>query len=295
MAKNIKLGIIGISEGNGHPYSWSAICNGYNAELMADCPFAGIPKYLGEQGWPEAQIKEVSVTHIWTQSKAESEKIAEASLIGKIVERPEEMIGEVDGVLLARDDAENHEQHAKIFLEAGIPIYIDKPLALSKKQATALLRLQEYDAQVFSCSALRYAKEIMLTSAEKVELGKILRIEAATPKSWGKYAVHIIEPVIAFFPQRGRLISTEKLNDPYRSLHVKWDNLEAVFSATGNDPSAIEFEYFGESGSLKKTFSDSFNAFKLGISAFIKALKSKEIVIDRSETMEIVELIEHGR
>ena len=27
---NLKLGIIGISNGNGHPYSWSAIFNGYD-------------------------------------------------------------------------------------------------------------------------------------------------------------------------------------------------------------------------------------------------------------------------
>ncbi len=33
------LGIIGMSPGNGHPYSWAAIFNGYNKEKMAKCPF----------------------------------------------------------------------------------------------------------------------------------------------------------------------------------------------------------------------------------------------------------------
>jgi hypothetical protein len=32
MSKKIKLGIIGASKGNGHPYSWSAIFNGYDAQ-----------------------------------------------------------------------------------------------------------------------------------------------------------------------------------------------------------------------------------------------------------------------
>ena len=32
---NIRLGIIGMTEGNGHPYSWSAIFNGYNPEEAA--------------------------------------------------------------------------------------------------------------------------------------------------------------------------------------------------------------------------------------------------------------------
>ena len=40
---NIKLGIIGMTEGNGHPYSWSAIFNRYDVDAMTkECPFPGI-------------------------------------------------------------------------------------------------------------------------------------------------------------------------------------------------------------------------------------------------------------
>ena len=43
----LKLGIIGLSEGNGHPYSWSSIINGgFDEATMADCGYAGIPIYL---------------------------------------------------------------------------------------------------------------------------------------------------------------------------------------------------------------------------------------------------------
>ena len=43
----LKLGIISLSEGNGHPYSWSAIINGnFKENAMADCGYAGIPLYL---------------------------------------------------------------------------------------------------------------------------------------------------------------------------------------------------------------------------------------------------------
>ena len=34
MVKQIKLGLIGLSEGNGHPYSFSAIINGYDKQAM---------------------------------------------------------------------------------------------------------------------------------------------------------------------------------------------------------------------------------------------------------------------
>ena len=45
-SSRLKIGIIGYSEGNGHPYSWSAIFNGYNRVLMESCGFTVIPRYL---------------------------------------------------------------------------------------------------------------------------------------------------------------------------------------------------------------------------------------------------------
>ena len=40
---DLRLGVLGLSEGNGHPYSWSAIFNGYDPQAMASCPFPDIP------------------------------------------------------------------------------------------------------------------------------------------------------------------------------------------------------------------------------------------------------------
>ena len=48
----VKLGVIGLSAGNGHPYSWSAIVNGYNPEVMKNCGFPIISEYLAKQTFP---------------------------------------------------------------------------------------------------------------------------------------------------------------------------------------------------------------------------------------------------
>ena len=83
---NLKLGILGMSDGNGHPYSWSAIFNGYDIPKMSKCPFPVIPKYLALQDFPRDSIKNARVTHIWTQDKKISEDIASSSLIENIVD-----------------------------------------------------------------------------------------------------------------------------------------------------------------------------------------------------------------
>ena len=63
----VKLGVIGLSPGNGHPYSWSAIINGYDPVFMKDCGFPVIPEYLAKQSFPEDSISNAEVTHIWTE------------------------------------------------------------------------------------------------------------------------------------------------------------------------------------------------------------------------------------
>src|SRR3989339_1535457 len=127
----LKIGIIGLSEGNGHPYSWSAIINGdYDEKEMDNCGYVGIPIYL-RANHEMLGVEGAKVTHVWTQDHKISEHIAKASLIDNVVDQLEDMIGRVDAILLTRDDPENHVKMAKPFIDASIPIFIDKPLSIT--------------------------------------------------------------------------------------------------------------------------------------------------------------------
>src|SRR5690606_17073704 len=202
--RKLNLGIIGISEGNGHPYSWAAIFNGYDQNEMLNCPYPVIPEYLSEQNYPQDFLGHLAnVTHIWTQNAEESHKIAKSAKIPYIVDKMEDMIGYIDAVLLARDDAENHLELSKSFLQAGIPIFIDKPLAFDLETAREILNQQTFEGQIFTCSSLRYSNDLLLSKEQAKLLGDISFIEAKVPKSWEKYAIHVIEPIIAGNPNRG--------------------------------------------------------------------------------------------
>src|SRR4051812_45106572 len=48
-----------------------------------------------------------------------------------LVEKPTDLIGKVDGMLIEAVDGSVHWERAKPFLEAGIPCFIDKPFACS--------------------------------------------------------------------------------------------------------------------------------------------------------------------
>lgn len=292
----LKLGIIGLSEGNGHPYSWSAICNGYDVEAMKNCPFPVIPEYLAQEQWPAAQIPDVQVTHIWTQDPSISKKVAKATLIPYIADTLEDMAASVDAVLLARDDAENHVEMAMPFLEAGICIFIDKPLALSIKDAERMLAAQKQQDQLFSCSSLRFSQDLELSGQERKDMGKINYVEACVPKYWNTYAVHNLEPIIAQLPDRGKLKNVTAFEkNGIKTVYIEWDNVAANIKVTGTTPSPLFIKFMGENQQVVKEFSDSFYSFKRSLEAFIGVINKKQKNIPRAETLEIVEIIEKGR
>ncbi len=296
MPEKLKLGIVGLSKGNGHPYSWAAIFNGYNKAHMRNCPFPIIYQYLSKQSYPEDFLDTAQVTHIWTQDIEMSKQIAKASRIPHSVDHLTELIGQVDGILLARDDAENHYRHVVPFLKAGLPVYIDKPLALSVRKAEKLFAIQEYEGQIYTCSALRYAKEIQLSEEEKHQLGKIKLIQAWTPKSWGKYAVHIIEPVLKQF-NFSVLFNSAKILKARGvqglSVVTKTGVLLQFFSL-GKINHPISIRYIGKDNWKEKTFFDSFTAFKTALAAFIEQIHSGQNLIPEEETLQVIRLIESG-
>ena len=87
----VRLGIIGASPGNGHPYSWSAIFNGYDEKIMESCEYPVIPEYLKREKWPQARLRTAKVVSIWTQDENISRHIAESSLINHVSSSIEEL------------------------------------------------------------------------------------------------------------------------------------------------------------------------------------------------------------
>ncbi len=293
--KQLKLGVIGMSDGNGHAYSWSAIFNGYNSEVMKDCPFPVIPEYLSKQTFPDDAIADATVTHIWTQDRKISEHIAAASLIDNIVENYQDMIGLVDAILLARDDPENHKEMSRPFLEAGVPIYIDKPLAISVAEAEKIYSFQKYDGQLFTCSALGFANEFDPKNIDINSLGKLKQVKATIMKDWQKYGVHIIEPVLNIIGDQGVVKTVEVTHrSDTRTVNIIWESgLITNFATTGNNQSPLEITLEGTNGFKTVSFEDTYSAFKNALEAFIHAVRTRQSV-SQEFVMKVIDIIEKG-
>jgi len=107
------------------------------------------------------------------ESKLSPERVPEFTEAMKkfgvpLVDKPEEMIGKVDAMLIEAVDGTVHYERAKPFLDKGIPCFVDKPFTCSAADAKKLIDLAAANKTfVFSSSSLRYAPEVVAYAADE--------------------------------------------------------------------------------------------------------------------------------
>lgn len=119
----------------------------------------------------------------------------------EIVERPEDLLGKIDAVMIESQQGARHRERARPFLEAGLPTFVDKPFAGDLEDTDAMIALaQKHRAPLMSCSALRYAPEVTNALARQDEWGRILSADVwgSAPLDAGNpgllhYGIHGVE------------------------------------------------------------------------------------------------------
>lgn len=219
----IRLAMLGCTEGNGHPYSWSAMFNGYDRELMTrECPFSGIPVYLNKQPPETFSIPGATVTHICCEGDGgfTAEHVARCTRIPNVVATPEDVIGQVDAAIITTDIGAEHVARCRPFVEAGLPVFVDKPLADNPADLRIFQDWVAAGNPIMSSSSMRYAKEFLPYRLSTHELGELRFACMTTCKSWECYGIHALE---AIYPILGQgFLSVRNTGTPERNVvHLK--------------------------------------------------------------------------
>jgi hypothetical protein len=294
----IRLAILGSTPGNGHPYSWSAMFNGYDREVMTkECPFAGIPVYLNKQPVETLTIPGAKVTHICCVGDGgfTAEHVAKCSLIPHVVAQPTDVIGHVDAVVIATDIGHEHVNRARPFIEAGLPVFIDKPLT---DNAPDLKIFQDWVAAgkaIMSSSSMRYTKEFMPYRISTRELGDLRFASITTPKSWETYGIHALEGIYPIFGPG--FISARNTGTIDRNIvHLKHRCGADIIVVASSDMygSFGCLQLCGTAGKVQLTSGDTFFAFKTQLEAFIGYLRTGVLPFPFAETVELMKLVIAG-
>ena len=292
----LKLGVIGMSEGNGHPYSWSSIVNGqYNEKEMANCGYAGIPIYLAANR-DTLGIEGAKVTHVWAQERKIAEHIAKASLIDTVVDRLEDMIGKVDAVMLTRDDPENHVAMAKPFLDANVPLFIDKPLAVTSNDLGYFKKQALAGKLLMSCSSMRYATESQSVKAEMAALGKVELATAVGKKDWTKYGVHMLEGLFTLLDDP-KVVSVRHISSSHKDIvYIEFETgvLATVHLFYDITPT-FQISVFGQGGWRLIEYKNWYAMFRNNIIEFVRSVQQGKSRLEFSKTENIIRTLIAGK
>ena len=295
--KELKIGILGYTEGNGHPYSWSAMFNGYNKEIMEkECPFSVIPDYLGKQPKGTFGIAGAKITHICCTGYEGIERarhIAKASLIDNVVEKPEEMIGKVDAVICATDNGDEHVERCKPFLDAGLPMFIDKPLINKEEDLRMFMKWRKEGKKFITSSCMRYAKEFEPYYQSTYELGKLMYICSPMSKKWETYGIHAIEQM---YPLLGKGFVSVQNTGTYEQaqVHLVHSSGCRVDIPQGIGMAGAGILMIGTRGSHYIRCMDSYYAFKKQLDLFVNWLRTGAEPVDFDDTVEMMKIVIAG-
>lgn len=288
----MKIGIIGMSPGNAHPYSWSSIINGvFDGEEINRIGYPAVANYL-EANRDTLGIPGVNVSYVWTQDPGISASIAKSSKIEHVVDQLEDMIPLVDAVLLSRDDPENHVAMAKPFLDANIPIFIDKPLAITKEDLQYFSDENDRGKFIMSCSSMRYANEGRIVKQEINSLGKIELITAVGKKDWIRYGVHIVEAVFSLLNDP-KPISVKSIGKPNKdTVYIEFeDEHPAILHLFMDITGTFQMSLFGQSGWRLIDMKNSYSMFRDNIIEFVRSVEEGKPRLSFDKTKRIIQTI----
>ncbi len=295
----LKIGMLGFTEGNAHPFSWSAMFNGYDKDEMYKWThelYPAIPGYLSKQpaetiGIPNAQISHICFTGYENREMAEN--CARATFIPNVCTDPTEMIGEVDAVICATDIGAEHVERCRPFIEEGLPMFIDKPLTDNEEDLRTIVKWYDEGANICSSSSMRYKKALEIYYKEHYELGQFRYICSPMVKKWETYGMHALE---AIFPLVGQGFEWVENVGKYErdTVYMHHSNGCDVAMPMGYGFGMTGVTMMTSGGAYTIQDGDSYHSFKKQLDTFVHYLRTGERDHPFEDTIEMAKIIIAG-
>ncbi len=157
---------------------------------------------FGRTWIPEDRIPRARIVRVWDEDSAKAAALAEMCGIDDVSATPEAMVPEIDAVLIPDDTSCVHGRLAGPFLDAGLPTFIDKPIAGTYAEAVEIVeRARKGGAPLMSLSCLRYTDQMLDLFAAREALGQASTVVAIGPDRAGRpihyYGLHTVQLYVA--------------------------------------------------------------------------------------------------
>lgn len=213
----------------------------------------------------------------------------------EIVSSIAELLTKVDVVLLNTNDGRLHLEQALPVFKAGKPVFIDKPLSASLKDAIAIYdAAKKYNVPVFSSSSMRYLDNIKDLGPDKI--GKVVGAETYSPATLEKthadlfwYGMHGVEMLYTVMGTGCKQVSRVNTPDTDVVVGIWEDGRVGTFRGTRTGQHDYGGVVFGEKATVPMKISLGIKPLLVAIINFFETGISP---VSAQETLEIYAFME---
>ena len=215
----------------------------------------------------------------------------------EIVDSIEALLSKVDVVFLETNDGRPHLEQLRPCLAAKKPVFIDKPVAGSLKDAIAIYaEAKAAGVPVFCSSSLRFGKSTQEVS--KGSLGKVLRAETFSPVNiepthpdlyW--YGVHGCESLYTVMGTGCLSVKRGKTEDGKEMVTGTWpEGRTGIFrQENGKDRKGYGGKAVGEKGEAEV---GKYEGYDVLLYAIIDCFRTGKVPVSAEETVELYAFME---
>jgi predicted dehydrogenase len=219
-----------------------------------------------------------------------AQEFADEHGIETVTETIEEMVALVDAAIVHSANWDLHLPHARPFIEAGVPVLIDKPMVGNLPNLHELQRLQaKHGGLVMGGSSVRYAAEIQELSGLRDEMGEIGVGWCHGRNDFFNYGIHAIEMFQGFFGAGVRAVEHVGSHGPMDVFRADYVSGPPVFFCLGAISSPWFISIAAKNGVFERVLSAGDNYRRL-ITAFLEAIESGEPPISLEDNLEAVNI-----
>ncbi len=219
-----------------------------------------------------------------------AEQFAAENDVPTVTETIEEMVELVDGAIIHSANWDLHLPHALPFIEARVPVLLDKPMVGNLHDLHELQRLQaKYDTLIMGGSSVRWAGDLLALCERRGEMGEIGLCWCQGRGDFFNYGIHTIEMFQGFFGAGVLAVEHVGRNGPTDVFRADYYTGVPVFFALGSVANPW-FISISATGGVFSTVIDSGDAYRNLIERFVTAIRTGEPPLSLEDNLEAVKV-----
>jgi predicted dehydrogenase len=248
------------------------------------------PDAPGAPAEPRARI-----TAIWDEDGDRARAFAREYGVAEVLPRPEDLIGRVDAIMVIEKDQRKHASQAIPFLRAGIPTFINKPMADDMPDAHAIAAAaRETGTPMFSCSALRFDREVLALKARLAETGPVRVAISVGYRELMYYGVHAAEMLVTALGTGIEWVENRTEGGDRDVIHAQYaDGKTALILVLRDAARVFELRTYAERATDRAVVLDSSEnpMFADETHAFLRMARTGEVPVPMHETLEVMRIL----